>query len=107
MKPVESSCPPNAYLPSAPGLDTLERPYPAGRRSKRQAPAPPAAVTGKLGEKTVYLGERNLVYSVVRRDTDGTLERHCVNGSQAAQKILDQPAAAHAEPHGDDHHAHR
>lgn len=67
----------------------------------------PAAVTGRLGEKTVHLGERNLVYAVVQRDANGKLERHCVNGSQAAQKILDQPAAAHDDTPGDDHHAHR
>lgn len=67
----------------------------------------PAAVTGKHGERSVHLGERNLVYSVVRRGADGRLDHHCVDGSQAAGQILDRPAATHGNAPGDDHHAHR
>jgi len=79
----------------------LLRRTPAGR----PATAPPPAVTGRHGERTVHLGERNLVYSVVTRGASGQLDHHCAASQAAAEQILGQPAAT-ATP-GDSHHEHR
>ena len=70
----------------------------------RGQPAP-LAVTGRHGETSVHLGERQLVYTVVRRDANGKLDRQCAGGSDAAQRMIGP--AAPAAPHGDAAHEHR
>lgn len=73
------------------------------RRATTSRPAPPVEVTGALGERSVELGERALVYSVLRRGQDGQVTQHCVDSAQAATQILAQPAA----PAGASRHDHR
>ena len=53
----------------------------------------PTMITGSDGRRHVQLGERGLVYSVVTRAPSGTLDQHCVNGADAAERALAQPAA--------------
>lgn len=67
----------------------------------REAPAQPQAVTGTRGESSAVLGERGLVYAVVKRGADGKLDHHCVDGAHTAARILDQsaPAAQGASRH--------
>ena len=67
----------------------------------REAPAQAQAVTGASGESSAVLGERGLVYAVVKRGADGKLDHHCVDGAHAAARILDQsaPAAQGASSH--------
>lgn len=67
----------------------------------RAAPAQPQAVTGTRGESSAVLGERGLVYAVVKRGADGKLDHHCVDGAHAAARVLDQsaPAAQGASRH--------
>ena len=70
----------------------------------REAPAQPQAVTGPRGESSAVLGERGLVYAVVKRGADGKLDHHCVDGAHAAARVLDQSAPA---AQGDSRHDHR
>ena len=51
------------------------------------APAP-KMVTGPGGRRSVQLGERHMVYSVVTRGADGKLEEQCVHGAHAADHAL-------------------
>lgn len=57
-------------------------------------PPQESMVTGPGGRRSVKLGERHLVYSVVTRDADGKLSDQCVHGVHAAEGALDQPATA-------------
>jgi len=52
------------------------------------APAQPNMVTHPGGARQVRLGERGLVYSVVKRDGDGKLSDQCVHGSEAADQAV-------------------
>lgn len=51
------------------------------------APAP-KMVTGPGGRRSVQLGDRHMVYSVVTRGADGKLEEQCVHGAHAAEHAL-------------------
>ncbi len=44
----------------------------------------PKMLTGPGGRRSVQLGERHMVYSVVNRGADGKLEEQCVHGAHAA-----------------------
>jgi hypothetical protein len=46
-----------------------------------------------------HLGEKAMVYSVVRRDGHGKLGMQCVKGQNAADAALEQPAPATAKEH--------
>ncbi|MDQ2989429.1 MAG: hypothetical protein M3R60_10055 [Pseudomonadota bacterium] len=46
-----------------------------------------------------HLGEKAMVYSVVRRDGRGKLGMQCVKGQDAADAALAQPAPATAKEH--------
>ena len=59
-----------------------------------RASAPPKMVTGPGGRRSVQLGERHMVYSVVTRGADGRLSDQCVHGVHAAENAIDQPAPA-------------
>jgi len=64
------------------------------------APSQPKMVTGPGGRRSVQLGERHLVYSVVTRGADGKLSDQCVHGVHAAENAIDQSApAAKPEEH--------
>lgn len=51
------------------------------------APAP-KMIIGPGGRRSVQLGERHMVYSVVTRGADGKLEEQCVHGAHAAEHAL-------------------
>lgn len=55
------------------------------------APAP-KMVTGPGGRRSVQLGERQMVYSVVTRDADGKLAEQCVHGVHAAERAVEGPS---------------
>lgn len=73
--------------------------------ARLSAPAQPTMVTHPGGSRQVRLGERGLVYSVVKRGADGKLAEQCVHGTEAAEKAVHAPttaatsAAAHHEGH--------
>ena len=46
------------------------------------------------GAVQLELDESSLMYSVARRNADGTIERVCVEGSEAANKALKAPKFA-------------
>lgn len=71
-----------------------------------RAPAQPAAVTHPGGSRQVRLGERGLVYTVVKRGPDGKLSEHCVQGAGAADKAVHAPQSASA-PTTEHSHDHR
>ena len=73
----------------------------AGISAKAAAPAP-ALVTHPGGARQVRLGERSLVYSVVKRGPDGKLAEHCVQGEAAADKAVRAPATAQQKEHSHD-----
>jgi len=66
-------------------------------------PAPLAEVIGAHGERSIELGERGLVYSVIQRGAGGTsTTQQCVDGAHAAAQVL-QPAAPAAGAPRHDH----
>ncbi len=70
--------------------------------SAMRAPAQPSLVTHPGGSRQVRLGERGLVYSVVKRGADGKLVEQCVHGATAADKAVHAPASTqHKEHHHD------
>ena len=91
--------------PTAAEMRALAPPSAAARMS---APSQPAMVTHPGGSRHVRLGERGLVYSVVKRGADGKLDEQCVHGAVAAEKAIDPStststaATAHNEGHRHD-----
>ncbi len=69
-----------------------------------QAAPPPRMVTGPGGRRSVKLGERQMVYSVVTRGADGKLEEQCVHGAHAAEHALGHGAAQPASTQPREHH---
>lgn len=72
----------------------------------RLAPSQPRIVTGPGGRRSVQLGERHMVYSVVNRDGEGQLAQQCVHGHDAAAQAAEgkaKPATKHEE-HSHDRH---
>lgn len=52
-------------------------------------PAQPTKSTVRPdGTRAIHLGERGMVYSVMRRNADGTLAGRCVKGEQAAANAI-------------------
>ncbi|MFC0252584.1 post-PEP-CTERM-1 domain-containing protein [Massilia consociata] len=75
------------------------------RASATAAPAAaPKMVTGPDGRRSVRLGERHMVYSVVTRGSDGKLTDQCVHGVHAAEQAVKQPAPTKAEEHRHESH---
>ena len=74
--------------PTPDEMRALQRKSPAALA----APPQPTMITGADGRRHVQLGERGLVYSVVRRGPDGKLDQQCVHGAEAAGRVLAQPA---------------
>lgn len=71
------------------------------------APPQPTMITGPDGRRHVQLGERGLVYSVVRRGPDGKLDQQCVHGLDAAGRVLAQPALERIGSDQEARHDHR
>lgn len=91
----------------------LRAPTPAEMRALRAPgagarPVQPTMQIGPDGRRSVHLGDSRLVYSVVRRGADGTLEQHCAHGPDAAERLLHAappapstaPASGQGEHHG-------
>jgi hypothetical protein len=92
----------------------LRAPTPDEMRAlQRRGPSPPAAppqptmVTGPDGRRHVQLGERGMVYSVVKRGPDGKLDQQCVHGADAAGRVLAQPAPDNSGSDQEARHDHR
>lgn len=86
----------------------LRTPTPAEMRALQPPPsaaiaaqAQPAIVTGPGGRRSVRLGERHMVYSVVNRDAEGKLGEQCVHGVHAAERAA-QPVPTQHEEHRHD-----
>jgi hypothetical protein len=62
-------------------------------------PAAPDVTIRKNGTMQKHLGERGLVYSVVARAVDGTLDTQCVEGEAAADAALKRQTPATAKEH--------
>lgn len=82
--------------------------HPRTGASAAAAAAPaPKMVIGPGGRRSVQLGERHMVYSVVTRDADGKLVEQCVDGAHAAERAVEgspepgaaQPAATKRKEH--------
>lgn len=77
--------------------------HPRTNASAAAAAAPaPKMVTGPGGRRSVKLGERHMVYSVVSRDADGKLAEQCVHGVHAAERAVEgssKPGATQPEEH--------
>ncbi|NHZ92201.1 hypothetical protein F2P45_24810 [Massilia sp. CCM 8733] len=65
------------------------------------APPQPQASVRADGTRSVSLGERGMVYSVVSRTPDGKLVQHCVEGESAARHATHHDAA---KPAGERQH---
>ena len=90
-----------------PQTGKLRAPTPAEARALQPPPrpSPNAAPAGKPkptlrpdGTRAINLGERGLVYSVVKRNPDGSLSGHCVRNEAAANAQVTEQEAQH------DHH---
>lgn len=65
--------------------------------------AQPATVRAD-GTRSIKLGERGLVYSVVTREPGGKLAEQCVQGADAAERAVGAaPAVQPSREHGHDH----
>lgn len=74
--------------------------HPGTSASAAAAAAPaPKMVTGPGGRRSVKLGERHMVYSVVTRGADGKLAEQCVHGADAASHAAAHPASNKPEEH--------
>jgi hypothetical protein len=62
-----------------------------GMVTGRANPQPVKMANGAVGQE---LGAGTLMYTVARRNADGTVEMVCVSGPEAAQKALKAPVAA-------------
>jgi len=89
----------------------LRTPTPAEMRALQPAPsasmvapAQAAIVTGPGGRRSVRLGERHMVYSVVQRDAEGKLGEQCVHGVHAAERATQ--GAAQSVPNKHEEHRH-
>lgn len=59
-------------------------------------PEPLKSTVRPDGTRSINLGERGMVYSVMRRNTDGSLASYCVEGEEAAAKAMEkQPEVKH------------
>lgn len=87
--------------PSAAELQALRQAAPAAKA----APVQPKMVVGPDGRRHVRLGESGHVYSVVKRDAEGRLDRHCVQGEAAAERAVKD--AHSAVPHEEHRHESR
>lgn len=76
-------------------------PAPSSTAAMR-APAQPALVTHPGGSRQVRLGERGLVYSVVKRGADGKLAEQCVHGAAAADQAVHAAASTQPKEHHHD-----
>ncbi|MDB5790667.1 MAG: hypothetical protein JWQ80_691 [Massilia sp.] len=78
---------------------------PPSASASMSAPSQPALVTHPGGSRHVRLGERGLVYTVVKRGADGKLDEQCVHGAAAAEKALapSTSAGTAAAPHNEGH----
>jgi len=89
--------------PTAAEARALAPPPSAAMRAQGQALQQPSVVTHPGGSRQVRLGERSLVYSVVKRGADGKLVEQCVEGAAAAEKAVHAPASTqHDEEHRHD-----
>ena len=86
-----------------PQTGKLRAPTPAERRALQPAPRPspagtavtkPKSVVRPDGTRAINLGERGMVYSVMKRNPDGSLSGHCVKGESEALKALDDKEEA-------------
>ena len=87
----------------APTADEARALHPRSSASAAGVAAPaPKMVTGPGGRRSVQLGERQMVYSVVTRGADGKFEQQCVHGAHAADGAV-KGAHQHggAKPAGD------
>ncbi|CAN7474208.1 post-PEP-CTERM-1 domain-containing protein [Massilia sp. LjRoot122] len=74
--------------------------HPGTSASAAAAAAPaPKMVTGPGGRRSVKLGQRHMVYSVVTRGADGKLAEQCVHGADAAKHAAAHPASNKPEEH--------
>lgn len=87
----------------APTPDEARALHPRTNASAAAAAAPaPKMVTGPGGRRSVQLGERHMVYSVVTRGADGKLEEQCVHGTHAAEHAL-KGAHKHGTTESEEH----
>ncbi|KFI06482.1 hypothetical protein JN27_16090 [Massilia sp. BSC265] len=88
----------------APTPDEARALHPRTNASAAGAAAPaPKLVTGPGGRRSVQLGERHMVYSVVTRGADGKLDEQCVHGAHAAEHAL-KGAHKHGTTKPEEHH---
>lgn len=73
----------------APTADEARALHPRTNASAAGMAAPaPKMVTGPGGRRSVQLGDRHMVYTVVTRGADGKLEEQCVHGAHAAEHAV-------------------
>jgi hypothetical protein len=76
--------------PTAAELKALQAQHP-----QPKVLAPAVSSVRPDGTRSVNLGERGMVYAVAKRQTDGTVTRHCVKDGEAA---LDTGETGHEHP---------
>lgn len=67
----------------------------------------PTMVTGADGRQSVYLGNSQHVYAIVKRGADGKLDHQCAEGADAAHAHLNHDAPAAAQAQEKARHEHR
>lgn len=90
----------NATAAEAKELNELRAAQRAADKAARQASGAPMANVARLqknGIVAAHVDEESIMYTVVHRSADGTLEQNCVHGKHAAEATLTAPVSTHAK----------
>jgi hypothetical protein len=92
----------NATAAEAKQLNDLRAADRAAQKAERQAAGAPATGVVRLQQNGIvaaHVDEEAVVYSVMRRTADGTLEADCIHGKTAAESALTNPVTTHSKEH--------
>ena len=92
----------NATAAEAKELNDLRAANRAAREAERKASGAPATGVVRLqgnGIAAAHVDQESIMYSVVHRNADGTLEAECVHGKTAAGSTLTTPVTTPAKEH--------
>lgn len=73
------------------------------QKAKRSATITKASKTAS-GAWTVRLSDEHQPYSVAKRNADGSLTAHCIEGKASAEKSLSDTLVSHKHTHAGAHH---
>ena len=76
--------------PTAAELRAMRKLVPQTADHPPQLPPPVKSTVRADGSRAIDLGERGLIYSVITRNPDGSLDERCVKGGEAAVHAVER-----------------